>query len=270
MKETLLSERNKRGNRERHLVFFDIDGTLAIGKDVPASARKGIASLRENGDLVFICTGRNHEYVKKNFSEYADGFICSNGRIAYYEEKVIYDEPIDEETLNILLSLLRKVDAGFVFHNRNEGFYEGPEELFEMICETGDSGYVKKGMDLNKGPFYNFDVCFHDEGHRERIKEALKDLCIMNPHGDSPHADMSVKGADKGDALRAVADRLDVRIEDTYAFGDGLNDISMLKAAGHAIAMGNGQMETKRVAEYVSDDILKDGVYKGLKHYGLI
>lgn len=45
-----------------NLVFFDIDGTLAIRKDVPASAQKALEELRNRGDLVFICTGRSQVF----------------------------------------------------------------------------------------------------------------------------------------------------------------------------------------------------------------
>ena len=56
----------------------------------------------------------------------------------------------------------------------------------------------------------------------------------------------------------------------TVFVGDGVNDVCMLEAAGHGVAMGNAVPETKAAAEYVTDDIDKDGVYNGLKHYGLI
>ena len=102
------------------------------------------------------------------------------------------------------------------------------------------------------------------------IKEKLEDLCIFNPHGLHHSADVTVIGADKSDALKAVADKLKVRIENTYAFGDGMNDINMLKAAGHGIAMGNSQAPCKEAAEYVTSDINDDGIYNGLKHYKLI
>jgi hydroxymethylpyrimidine pyrophosphatase-like HAD family hydrolase len=61
-----------------------------------------------------------------------------------------------------------------------------------------------------------------------------------------------------------------VPLENTYALGDGMNDISMLKMAGHSIAMGNGQEAVKEAAEYVTTGINEDGVWNGLKHYHLI
>lgn len=252
-----------------HLAFFDIDGALALGKYVPDSAKEGIRQLREKGDLVFICTGRNVHYVRANFGEYADGFITNNGRLAYYRDEVIFDAPLEKKMFRKIMKILREENAGFVFHDKNNGYYEGPEELYELMKEVGDPGYLKWHIDEDK-EYYNFDICLFDSEHCERIRKALENYCILNPHGPHPSADMSVFGTDKGDALKAVAGKLGVDINDTYAFGDGLNDVCMMKAAGHGIAMGNGQDLTKQAAEYITSDINEDGVYLGLKHYGLI
>ena len=48
------------------------------------------------------------------------------------------------------------------------------------------------------------------------------------------------------------------------------NDISMFKAAGHGIAMGNACDELKEIAEYVTDSVNDDGIYHAFKHYHLI
>lgn len=253
-----------------NIIFFDIDGTLATGKTVPQSAKEAIKILRDKKDLVFICTGRNVNYVRNNFSRYADGFICNNGRLAYYKNEVIFDVPIDDKTVSCIISKLDELKAGYVFHTKSHGYYNGPDDLSDILSITGDAGYLRHGFDDRDNVFYNFDICFYDFDHYRLIKEKLEDLCIFNPHGLHHSADVTVIGADKSDALKAVADKLKVRIENTYAFGDGMNDINMLKAAGHGIAMGNSQAPCKEAAEYVTSDINDDGIYNGLKHYKLI
>lgn len=65
---SVYNELNGEFNNMNNLVFFDIDGTLAIRTNVPASAEKALEIIRANGDKVFICTGRNPAYVRKNFS----------------------------------------------------------------------------------------------------------------------------------------------------------------------------------------------------------
>lgn len=251
------------------LAFFDIDGTLATGKHVPDSAKKGIGLFRENGGTVFICTGRNYRYVQNNFSDYADGCICNNGRLAYHEGQLIFEDPLTQEQIISIRRILDDLKAGYVLHSTENGYYHGPEKGYDYMREVGDPGYLQKSIPAS-GSFYNFDIWYDSLDHLNEIAKALEGICIINPHGPHPSADMTVIGTDKAVALKAVSEKLHVPLQDTYAFGDGMNDISMLKTAGHGIAMGNGQQETKDAAEHVTDSIDDDGIYNALKHYGLI
>lgn len=253
-----------------NIVFFDIDGTLATGKQVPVSAAEGIERLRKNGDLVFICTGRNVSYARNNFGKYADGFICNNGRLAVCGSSVIFDEPLETDVLEAIIDKLDSVNAGYVFHTAERGYYGGMEEGFEHLKITGDDEYMEWCSDFRSLKVYNGDIYYRDREHFEQIRDILKDICLLNLHGPHPSADVTILGVDKGDAIVRVAEKLGVPIENTYAFGDGINDMCMLQKAGHGIAMGNAIEQTRAAAEYVTDDINSDGVYNGLKHYGLI
>lgn len=48
------------------------------------------------------------------------------------------------------------------------------------------------------------------------------------------------------------------------------NDIEMLKGVGIGVAMGNAQIEVKHAADFVTQSNEEDGIYEGLKHFGLI
>lgn len=56
----------------------------------------------------------------------------------------------------------------------------------------------------------------------------------------------------------------------SYAFGDSINDVEMLKHVQHGIAMGNGTKAAKEAADYITAPLHEDGIYKGLEHFGLI
>ena len=66
--------------------------------------------------------------------------------------------------------------------------------------------------------------------------------------------------SDKGKALLCLADQLGIPRECTVAFGDGLNDITMLCAAGTGIAMKNADDEVKAISDRVAGHCDNDGV----------
>ena len=57
---------------------------------------------------------------------------------------------------------------------------------------------------------------------------------------------------------------------ETMAFGDGGNDISIIKEAGIGVAMGNAGEEVKEIADYVTSSVDDDGVKNALLHFGVI
>lgn len=249
------------------IAFFDIDGTLATGTDIPASASEAVGRMRARGDLVFICTGRPRAYAEAHFGDVADGFVCSNGRLCVCGDKRLIDAPLTPPELKALRAVLDELDCGYAFFGENELWYGG-NEAYRSIAD-GVNGELHDFPATGTVKAYSFDIYFCDAAHREAITEALKTSCLVNPHGPHPSADVTVLGHGKGDAVRDVAAALGVSLSDTYAFGDGINDLSMIKAAGHGIAMGNAVDELKAAAEYVTADINDDGVAKAMAHFGL-
>lgn len=73
--------------------------------------------------------------------------------------------------------------------------------------------------------------------------------------------------ANKGDGLKFLAEYLSIPIESTLAFGDGLNDMSMIKAAGVGAAMSNGIPELKEIADYIAPGNNENGVAEGVKRF---
>lgn len=59
-------------------------------------------------------------------------------------------------------------------------------------------------------------------------------------------------------------------MEDVYAFGDGLNDIEMLKTVGTGVAMGNAHEAVKLHADIVTERVENNGIAVGLKKVGLL
>ena len=251
-----------------NIIFTDIDGTLAVERDIPESAKSAIREARNNGDLVFICTGRSLGYVQNFFHEYADGFICSNGRIAYLNGEVIYDEPLSYEQIVHFARVVNDIGGDVTFFAEEEVWYAGDTSRLDhaMIIEASAfHDHIEPQMKV-----YNFGIFCQSDDQTSLVEDALKDECVINRHPGATHSDVSINGADKGTAILAVLKKLNVPVSHSYALGDGKNDIVMLKAAGHGIAMGNADPAVKQAAEYITDSIDHEGFAKALRHYHII
>ena len=78
------------------------------------------------------------------------------------------------------------------------------------------------------------------------------------------------KEAGKSQAVYWLMKKLGIERNNSYAFGDGINDCDMLQAVGHGVAMENGAEQLKKIAEYITASVEKDGIVDALEHYGLI
>ena len=76
-----------------------------------------------------------------------------------------------------------------------------------------------------------------------------------------------MKSADKGMGLSTIIARHGIKPEETMAFGDGGNDMSIIKKAGIGVAMGNANEPLKNAADYITDSVDEDGIYKALKRW---
>ena len=82
--------------------------------------------------------------------------------------------------------------------------------------------------------------------------------------------DIVPKGISKATGLDFLIEYANIKEEDVYTIGDGHNDIEMLDVVGYPIVMENGSDEVKQHACYICDDVEKEGILKGLKHFNLI
>jgi hydroxymethylpyrimidine pyrophosphatase-like HAD family hydrolase len=74
----------------------------------------------------------------------------------------------------------------------------------------------------------------------------------------------------KATGIACACEKLGIAHEDTYAFGDSMNDYEMIHYVKNGIVMGNGLDEVKAIADYVTSGLHEDGIYNALRYYALI
>ena len=121
----------------RKLIFFDIDGTIAVEPtgEIPDSAKEAIKKAKENGHLVFINTGRTFSGIPKTITELNfDGYVCGCGTHIYFQGKKIKESVIPNDQCVETVKILRKYQV-YAFYEADQGIYfdfSYPNPFLEM------------------------------------------------------------------------------------------------------------------------------------------
>lgn len=255
----------------KKIFFFDIDGTFVDSNTniVPESALLALSKLREQGHILCVSTGRSLQSVKDGgFDTIFDWnvYLCNNGQAIYdHEKNILFTIPIPKESVEECMRVADSLDSPLYLVLPNDQLLT--KEANEYVRISSD--FFKETIPDVK-PYYGSEVimmlAYGPMGYNYDEYKAIEGLDVLI--GQSTYADVVLKGFNKAIGIKKVLDHFNM---DSYiAFGDSLNDVEMLKHAEIGVAMGNGHEETKRCADYVTDDVANDGIYNALKHLGIL
>lgn len=272
---------DKRQRREKQmeqkLLFFDIDGTLITeGPGVlPESTRQAICMAKERGHFLFINTGRTLRSLPEKITELGfSGYVCGCGTHIFLNGEELLCSRLDN-------ALCRQV-AGKIGEYQVPVFYEAIDALYsdhrmqehEWVRATEEAlgihaADIQEIFQDETKVYEKLVVILEPTEKNQELKEYLSKyfLCIDRGHD---MYEMIQKGYSKATGIRFLCKYLGKSIEDCYVFGDSENDRAMLEAVPNSIAMGNSQESIKSTCSYVTADIEEDGIYKAMKHFGLI
>lgn len=254
-------------------IFFDIDGTLASFKThrISDSTRKSIEMIRNKGIKVFIATGRHLSVINNLDNMEFDGYMTLNGCYCLQgTDKVIFKKSIEQTDVNSFIDYLqqkREFPCLFVEEHRISMNYIDEEAEFLVNLLKQDFPQIEELDSYRDKEIFQLTAFFKDY-QEEEVMSLLPDCSVMRWY--PTFADVITKGVDKGVGIDQFCNYYGFLLEETMAFGDGGNDIEMLQHAGIGVAMGNAKEEVKQAADYVTDSVDEDGVFKALRHFGLI
>lgn len=262
----------------KKIVFFDIDGTLVDEKThlIPNSTREAIQTLRSNGHLAFINTGRPlSEISDLHKSIEFDGYILGCGTHIQYNGKSLLYKSLGKELTKEVASDISKHKIDGVLEGRYDVYFDKFENIrnksiHEAIKIHKHEGIYKGNTWYDENADADKLVIFLNEnsdftGFHQKYKDVFEFI-----HRNDNFYELVPLGYSKASGIQFIIDYLNIPFENTYAIGDSTNDLSMLKYVAHSIAMGNSTPKLFDMVEYVTSDIDNDGIFNALKHYKLI
>lgn len=263
-------------------IALDLDGTLTNhDKVVTPKTREALLEAESKGAIIILASGRP-TYGIEPVAECLEldkrgGYILSynGGNIvnAKTGEK-LFTQFLPAEVLPLLYMYAKEHNHALLGYASNE-----------IITEMPDDPYVKEESRINKMNIRKVDFLLDAlEPHPTKLlmtgdpKDMLKaenelvELLSnkMDIFRSAPFfLELVPKGIDKAQSLLRLLEKINLTPADLIAFGDGYNDLSMLKLAGIGVAMANAAPEVRADADYVTLSNEEDGVAAALLHFGM-
>ena len=280
----------------RRIIFLDVDGTLLEhGSHVSPSTGPAIRAVREAGHLVYLSTGRSASDIHPDVAEIGfDGAVTNSGALVVSGEEVVVDRPLSPAATDRMLTALRSRGIRYFLQTRDAvyasddmaelmrdyaaaleareaaGRQVRPEDSLVGLAQRTFPGVEEADLTrIDKAVF----VSDHPEGLDE-LREDLGDEFLIVP-GSMPlpggsNGEISERETTKGSAIELLLAHLGMDAADAIAVGDSWNDIEMFHVCGVSVAMGNAQPELKELADFVTTDVLDDGIANAFRRLGLI
>lgn len=284
---------NKIKDETKKVIFLDIDGTLVNDHNaIPESAKEAVAKARANGHYVFICTGRaTSQVVGPVKTLELDGRVCSAGGYVEMNGKVIREKYMTKEDVEFIVNYMESKRICYCLEAPNGAFVcKRTKQYFRDIIAARIERHPEKKQEIEEGFQAFVDIMIDDEDMirtditkvtffgsevaYEEIEAAFKGRFEILPNSvklaQKNGGEIMLPGVHKATGIQAVLDELKLDKANSFAYGDGLNDLEMIQFVAHGIAMGNACEALKKVATDVTDDVEKDGLFKSFKKYGLI
>ena len=263
-------------------IALDLDGTLTNhDKVVTPRTRQALLKAQEQGAIIILASGRPTYGIVPVAEclelEKRGGYILSynGGNIvnAKTGEK-LFSQFLPDAVIPILYKYAKEKNHALLGYAGNE-----------IITEMPDDQYVKEESRINKMNIRKVDnlldalephptklLMTGDPTDMIKAEEELVEILgeKMDIFRSAPFfLELVPKGIDKAQSLLRLLSKINLTPADLIAFGDGYNDLSMLKLAGVGVAMANAAPEVRADADYVTLSNEEDGVAEALLHFGM-
>lgn len=258
------------------LIATDMDGTLLDeNKNFPPDFQDVLKRLERNGIKFIIASGRSYQALQPMFGQQADkmSFICDNGAFIISEGVIREINQIRPEIIKRTAELCRsELKDVYPVLCGLRGTYIGPELDSRQDSELGFYYFLRTVCsDLSEVDDVIFKIALYDLHNPKNnsypvLSRILGDSMELTVSGEY-WMDIMNKGVEKGTALSRIQKELGITKEETMAFGDFYNDISLLECAGYSYVMENANDDMKKHGKFTAEPNTEYGVTKAITEY---
>lgn len=259
---------------DKPILSFDIDMTLLDHKTgkITESALKAIEKIR-NQYYIVIASGRNMDLKESIVYQdliKPDAVLHLNGSRVTVGNKEIFAHFFDKILLKRLLEF--SVEKQYCVGTSIDGVYYCVDKqavIKQDIHFWGKSDRTfGKVWELIDKPVHTLCII----GNEKQVKDIEKHFPELKlpMFAGNMGADIIEQKVSKAYGMKQLVKYYETSMKKVIAFGDSMNDYELIKEAGIGIAMGNAIEELKKVADYVTDDIDKDGIWKALEYLKIL
>lgn len=233
---------------------------------IPEGTKRKMKELQKQGNLLFVASGRPYAFIPKMLTDFGfDGMILCNGAHVELQGKIIYHQPININLLKRLVDKLNRNNFEYIIETKRYAYLNSKFRVlndFFMSCNINENYLCE---DFNEDEVLS--ECLKLEANipvncQKMIEEMIEKDFNYDKHGTDNAFEIYSDVISKAIGMRKVIDYFDLDIEKSYAFGDGLNDLEMIKTADVGIAMGNAVDELKKASDIVCDTVQNNGLEK--------
>jgi len=260
---------------DKKVIFFDVDGTLidahADVHTVPEDALKAMKRLQALGHKMIICSGRPKLMLGDYFLNLGfDGYVLANGAYVELDGKSVYENRMDESLTQDIVELLDSLGAEYMLETADNIYIRpGCTEIPKFFARSGIGDIFTYTDDMASLIPYTLKIepnIMDDD--IARFKDAAENFALIpcfDNHGTGNTFEIYSPSVSKATGMAELLKAMGVDQSQTIAFGDGVNDMEMIRYAHTGVAMANGVQALKDIADIVAPAVKDNGLYQTLK-----
>lgn len=266
------------------LILMDMDGTLfADSETIPEINRRALLECEARGIRLALVSGRGHGFLARVAASIGIKCAIASANGARIEASptgpLIFEGMFPRDEGRRMFDLLYAMNVNFECYTRSVNYVlhadKMPQRHRASLMRNVSRGDAEAVFDEERASLeaparsYKFVVFSDNPDEIDTVRCKLDEEGIEHCSSGSRNVEIMPRGVGKGEAVVRIASYFGCDIRKTLAFGDYTNDISMLKASGHPVAMQNGVEEVRRIAEIIAPPNVEGGLGRVIYDYVL-